>query len=71
MKELFDEIQETILIVGALAIWILFEYLCYKSDAFASASHAGITRTAIITIVTNVFTFKFTKSIPRRDKSSE
>lgn len=71
MKEIFDEIQELILIVGALGIWVAFEYFCFKSEAFGSGSQAGATRTAIITIVTNVFTYIFTKSRPKGETKGE
>ena len=63
---LWDEIQETIMIVGALAMWILFEYFCFLSEGFAGQPHVPVTRTALITIVTNLFTFKFTKSLPKQ-----
>lgn len=59
MKDLFDEIQETIMIVGALVMWMGFEYLSFKNP---NLQHETVTRTALITIVTNLFTFKFTKS---------
>lgn len=58
-KMLIDELQETVMIVGALVLWGLFEF--YLQDS----THATVTRTAIITIVTNIFTYKFTKSSPR------
>ncbi|MYC74955.1 hypothetical protein F4X10_06620 [Candidatus Poribacteria bacterium] len=60
----WDEIQETIMIVGALGLWGGFETLCFFNTEFAALPHVGTTRTAIITIVTNLFTFKFTKSLP-------
>jgi len=59
LKELFDEIQETIMIVGALVLWGGFEYLAFKHP---NLQNETVTRTALITIVTNLFTFKFTKS---------
>ena len=64
INEVFDEIQETIMIVGALVLWGGFEYLCLVNAEAAGAVHIGVTRTALITIVTNLFTFKFTKSQP-------
>lgn len=64
-SELFDEIQETIMIVGALSLWGGFEFLCLTNSEVAGSVNVGITRTALITIVTNLFTFKFTKSLPR------
>ena len=65
-KEIFDEIQETIMIVGALVLWGVFEYICLTNQAVSNAANIGLTRQALITIVTNLFTFKFTKSLPSR-----
>lgn len=63
LREWFDEIQETIMIVGALLLWGGFEYLVMTNKVVEGAlPNIGITRTALITIVTNLFTFKFTKS---------
>ena len=64
--QLIDEIQETIMIVGALVLWGGFEYLCFLHPEVSEMPHASTTRTALITIVTNLFTFKFTKSLPGR-----
>ena len=61
-KEFWDELQETIMIVGALVMWMGFEYLSFKQP---NLQHETVTRTALITIVTNLFTFKFTKSTSR------
>ena len=69
-KELIDEIQETIMIIGALVLWGGFEYLCLTKSEIASSANIGITRTALITIVTNLFTFKFTKSRPQGGQSA-
>ena len=65
-KEFFDEIQETIMIVGALVLWGGFEYICLTKPEVANSVNIAVTRTALITIVTNLFTFKFTKSLPPR-----
>ena len=63
MKQLFwDELQETIMIVGALGLWAGFEVLCFFNEGYASSPHTDTTRLALITIATNLFTFKFTKS---------
>ena len=70
INEVFDEIQETIMIVGALVIWGGFEYLCLTKPEIASSANIAVTRTALITIVTNLFTFKFTKSLPRGGPTS-
>ena len=61
-KETWDEIQETIMVVGALVLWAGFEYLCFTNEKYSIAPHTDTTRLALITIVTNLFTFKFTKS---------
>ena len=61
-KEKWDEIQETIMIVGALGLWAGFEVLCFLNESYAAATHTSTTRLALITIATNLFTFKFTKS---------
>ena len=61
-KEKWDEIQETIMIVGALALWAGFEILCFFNNEYANSDHTSVTRIALVTIVTNLFTFKFTKS---------
>ena len=70
-KGLFDEIQETLMIVGALVLWGVFEYICLTNQAVSNAENIGITRQALITIVTNLFTFKFTKSLPSRGEHSK
>ena len=69
LSEIFDEIQETLMILGALIIWGGFEYLCLTKPEIASSANIAVTRTALITIVTNLFTFKFTKSLPRGGQS--
>ena len=61
-KETWDEIQETIMIIGALSLWGGFEYLCYLNSEYAAASHTHTTRLVITNIVNALFTFKFTKS---------
>ena len=66
-REWFDEIQETLMIIGALALWGGFEYLVLTGKVTANNdSSVSITRTALISIVTNLFTYKFTKSLPPR-----
>lgn len=65
----WDEIQETALTIGGLVLWGGFEYLCFRNPEFASAAHTQATRIALITICTNMFTYRFTKSIPRGNKS--
>ena len=66
-RTIFDEIQETIMIVGALFLWGMFEYLVLTNKiAPENSSSVAITRTALIGIVTNLFTYKFTKSQPPR-----
>lgn len=64
-KETWDEFQETIMIVSALVLYGGFELLCFFNSEYAAAQHTNQTRTALITIVSNLFTFKFTKSLPR------
>ena len=61
-KEQWDELQETIMIAGALILWGGFEVLCFLNHDFSAAPHTTGTRMALVTIVTNLFTFKFTKS---------
>ena len=64
-RTIFDEIQETIMICGALFLWGMFEYLVLTGKVPAgNEASVSITRTALIGIVTNLFTYKFTKSIP-------
>ena len=65
INEIFDEIQETIMVIGALVLWGGFEYLCLTKPEIANSANIAVTRTALITIITNLFTFKFTKSLPR------
>lgn len=69
-KELFDEVQETIMIIGALVLWGVFEYICLTNQAVSTAENIGITRQALITIVTNLFTYKFTKSLPKGGRNN-
>ena len=60
------------MILGALILWGGFEYLVMTNKVEPSAlPNIGITRTALITIVTNLFTFKFTKSLPPGGKRNE
>ena len=61
-KDKWDEIQETIMICGALGLWAGFEILCFFNSEYAGSNHTAGTRIALVTIVTNLFTFKFTKS---------
>ena len=62
----WDEIQETIMIVGALALWGAFEFLCFLDPEYASANHTNTTRLVLTNIVNGLFTFKFTKSQIRK-----
>lgn len=66
----WDELQETIMIVGALALWAAFEFLCYTNSDYAEANHTNTTRLVITNIVNALFTFKFTKSQVRRNGDS-
>ena len=50
------------MIAGALGLWGGFEVLCFMNETFAGQPHVNTTRTALITICTNLFTFRFTKS---------
>lgn len=59
IKLVADEVQDTIMIAGVLFLWGMFEYMALTRP---DLSHETITRTALITIVTNLFTFRFTKS---------
>lgn len=62
----WDELQETIMIAGALILWGGFEYLVLTGKVTEGSNPSiAITRTALIGIVTNLFTYKFTKSRPR------
>ena len=70
-KELFDEVQETIMIVGAIGMWMFFEYFCFKNVEYGQTQNATVTRTSLITIITNLFTFKFTKSQITSNDSEE
>ena len=65
-KDTWDEFQETIMIASALLLYGGFELLCFFNTEYAAAQHTNQTRTALITIVSNLFTFKFTKSAPQR-----
>ena len=67
-KETWEEIQETIMIVGALFLWGSFEYLCFTNPEYASANHTNTTRLVLTNIVNGLFTFKFTKSQIRNGK---
>ena len=64
-KESWDEFQETMMIASALILYGGFELLCFFNSDYAGLQHTNQTRTALITIVSNLFTFKFTKSLPR------
>lgn len=59
IKLIFDEVQDTLMIAGAMGMWAAFEFY---SIANPEMQHETTTRTALITITTNLFTFRFTKS---------
>ena len=65
-KENWDELQETLMICGALFLWGAFEFLCYMNSEYAAANHTNTTRLVITNIVNGLFTFKFTKSQIRK-----
>ena len=64
----WDELQDTILIVGALVLWGGFEVLCFLKEQFATSPHTAGTRIALITICTNLFTYRSTRSSPEYQK---
>ncbi|MDE0016082.1 MAG: hypothetical protein OXU51_07850 [Candidatus Poribacteria bacterium] len=61
-KETWDEIQQTLLLGLSFGMWIVFEYWCYKSPEFASASHTTAVRLVLTNIVTGIFAYIYTKS---------
>lgn len=58
------------MILGALILWGGFEYIALTKPEIGNADTIAVTRTALITIVTNLFTFKFTKSLPPGGKQN-
>lgn len=68
-KETWDEFQETLLMGAALILYAGFELLCFFNEKYAALQHTNVTRTGLLTIITNLFTYKFTKSIPRTGKN--
>ena len=65
-KATWDEFQETMMIGAALVLYAGFELLCFFNSDYAGLQHTNVTRTGLLTIITNLFTYKFTKSIPRK-----
>ena len=63
-KETWDEIQQTILLVFSFALWAAFEYMCYRTPQYATASYTAGIRIVLINLVTNLFTYIYTKSLP-------
>ena len=64
-KEQWDEFQETLLMCAALVLYGGFEILCFLNTAYAQEPHTATTRTSLFVIVSNLFTYKFTKSLPK------
>ncbi len=67
-KETWDELQQTLLLGLSFGMWIVFEYWCYKSPDFASASHTTAVRLVLTNIVTGIFAYIYTKSTGQGDK---
>ena len=61
-KETFDEIQQLFYLVAAFGMWIMFEYWCFTNKEYAAATHTNGVRIVLINIVTNMFTYIYTKS---------
>jgi len=63
-KETWDELQQTILLFLAFGCWITFEYWCYKNQAYSALPHTTAVRLVLTNLVTGLFTYIYTKSIP-------
>lgn len=63
-KQTWDELQQTLLLILAFGMWIVFEYWCYTKPEFSSASHTTAVRLVLTNIVTGLFAYIYTKSRP-------
>ena len=60
----WDEAQQTILLIFSFAFWGAFEFMCYTNPQYASAPYTAGIRIVLINLVTNLFTYIYTKSQP-------
>lgn len=65
----WDEIQQTILLVFSFVLWAAFEYMCFSNAEYASAPYTAGIRIVLINLVTNLFTYIYTKSLPPDSKN--
>ena len=63
-KEKWDEMQETLMIGGALLLWLLHTAAIVLVSDFADHDASRVTGRFIDSIILMLFTFKFTKSQP-------
>ena len=61
-KEKWDEYQQIFLLVTSFVFWGGFEVMCYLKMEYANASFTPGIRIVLINLVTNLFTFIYTKS---------
>lgn len=68
-KEKWDEFQETLMIIGALMAWLMHGAAVAFVPEFSKTEAAPHIGRFVDSIVLMVFTFKFTKSLPRGNGS--
>ena len=65
--KLWDRLQQTLLLVMSFGMWIMFEYWCYKDADFGAAAHTTAVRLVLTNLVTGIFAYIYTKSLPDKD----
>lgn len=61
-KETWDEIQQTILLILIVGLWIIFEYWCYQKPEYAAGPQTNGIRLVITGFVTGLMSSIYTKS---------
>ena len=61
-KEKWDEYQQIFLLVASFVFWGGFEVMCYNKMEYANAAFTAGIRIVLINLVTNLFTYIYTKS---------
>ncbi len=61
-KQTWDEIQQTLMQVMSLGMWIMFEYWCFTSPEFAQLPHTPAVRLVLTNIITGIYAYIYTKS---------
>ena len=63
-KESWDELQQLVLISGAILMWGGFEILCFLNPEYAATPDSTAKRHFIEKVVLMIVTYVFTRSFP-------